>query len=541
MTTAVAAPCKYVRLARERQERDLEHGAERGLWFDEEAADYSVDFFARVLVHYKGEWAGQPFEPADWQADDILRPLFGWRRDDGTRRFRYAYVEVPTGGTKTSLAAGIGLLLMVGDDEAAAEVYSAATSRDQAKLVWRAAKQMVLESPDLKTIIEPCAHHLWAAGSGSVFRPISSEAKNQEGLDASGVIIDELHCWSGRDLWDVMVKRMRSRRQPLLFAISTAGIYSQGICWQEHQRAQAVLDGAYEDDSLFAYISHAEKEDDWTAEETWAKANPSLGVTPKLDFLRDECARAKRSPADVNAFLRYHLNIWTEQQDRWLSMEEWGACRRDIDWSKLAGQVCYGGMDLATTRDLAAFVLVFPLPDREYAVLPHFWIPEENMRERVEHDRVPYDQWRRAGHLTATPGNVIDYDFIIARVLEASKTYKIKEIGFDSWNATATASELQNKHGLVMVEMRQGHKTMSAPSNLFADLIHARKLHHDGHPVLAWNVMNVAVRADANLNIMPSKERSTERIDGVTAAVMALGRAMLGSGAVPRPMRISFA
>ena len=522
--TQVSRVGRLVDLGRTRQRRDQDVGHERGLWFDEAEADRVVDFFA-MLRHYKGEWAGQPFTLTDWQRDDILRPLFGWKRSDGTRRFRYAYIEVPRKNGKSTLAAGLGLYLSVADGEYGAEVYSAATKKDQARIVWGDADAMVKGSPFLKPFCRTFRNNINVPRTGSKFEPLGADSNTLDGLNPHGVIMDELHAHRDRRVWDVMTTAMGARRQPLTVSITTAGVYRpESIGWEQHQHAVQVLEGAIEDDGYFAYIAAAESDDDWTDPETWARANPNLGISVKEDYVAEQCERAKRSTSFLNTFLRLHLNIWTSQMTRWLDMEDWNACGVESDSDALNGLACFGGLDLASTVDIAALALVFPDIDGSYDVLMRFWVPEERIVDRSNRDRVPYEAWARDGWITPTEGNVIDYDVIRRDINDLAQQYNIVEVAFDRWGAAQITTQLDGD-GLVVVPMGQGFASMSAPSKELEALVMGHKLAHGGNPVLRWMASNVATEQDAAGNIKPSKSKSTERIDGIVGLVMALDRA----------------
>ena len=517
-------PGRLVRLGRQREERDRKYGFQRGLWFDEEAAQRVVDFFS-VLRHYKGEWAGQRFDLAEWQIVDVLQPLFGWMRADGTRRFRTAYLEIPRKNGKSSLAAGLGLYLVSSDGEPGAEVYSTATKRDQAKIVWGDAEQMVRMSPQLKRHMQTFRNNINVPESGSKFEPLGADSNRMDGLNPHANITDELHAHRDRRVWDVMVTAMGARRQPLSIAITTAGVYQpQSIGWEQHNHAVQVLEGTVEDDEFFAYIAAADPDDDWTDPQVWAKANPNLGISVKQDFLAAQCEKAKASTAFRNTFLRLHLNRWTAQVERWLEMDGWTACGTESDPDDLVGLQCFGGLDLASTTDIAALVLAFPDVDGTMDVLCRFWVPEERIVDRARRDRVPYDAWAEDGWITPTEGNVIDYDVIRRDVKDLGERYNIESIGFDPWNATQIATQLTDD-GLQMVPTRQGYASLSGPSKDLEGLVISHKLAHANNPVLRWMASNVAVEDDAAGNIKPSKKKSTERIDGIVALVMAIDRA----------------
>lgn len=523
--------CRWVRLACERHRRDLEEGAGRGLWFDERGAGVVIRFFERVLRHSKGEWAGRAVALEGWQ-QFLLWSLFGWKRDNGTRRFRTAYVEVPRKNGKTLLAAGVGLFLMAADGEPGAEVYSAATTREQARLSHGEAVRMVKQSAVLKRELRLFKDNIHSERSFSKFEPLSSDYNSLDGLNVHGAICDELHAWAGRELWDVLETATSARRQALMLAITTAGFDRQSLCFQFHEYAGKVLDGLVGDDSFFGLIYGLDEGDDWEDEANWFKANPNLGVSKSMDDVGRLAGRAREMPAQLNAFLRLHLNVWTQSETRWMKPEVWAGCNLGVvDEALLAGRPCYGGLDLSTTTDISALVWVFP-PAREgepFVVLPRFWVPEENMLQRSRNDRVPYDAWARAGWVTPTPGNVIDYAFILEQAAQDVGRFAAKEIAFDRWGATALVTQMMER-GWGVVEFGQGFASMSAPMKELEKLALSRRLNHGGNPVLGWMADNVTASMDAAGNIKPDKGKSRERIDGVVALIMGLDRALRARG-----------
>lgn len=503
-------------------------------YFDERAASVACNFFEKLLVHSKGEWAGKPFELQPWQRNDIIRPLFGWkRRSDGTRRYRRAYIEVARKNGKSTIAAGIANLLLFADGEPGAEVYSAAADRDQASIVFTEARSMVESSPALSERAQVYKRSIVVPATRSSYRVLSADAYTKHGLNAHGIVFDELHAQPNRDLWDVLTTSTGARRQPLIVAITTAGFDRNSICWEQHEYARQVLTGIIEDPSFFPYIAAAEESDDWLDEAVWSKANPGLGVTVKVDYLRNEARRAQHSPAYQNTFRRLHLNQWTQQETRWLDMEAWDACGEPVDARLLAGQPCFGGLDLASSSDIASFVLCFPAEEGEeerFVWLPHFWIPAENLVERVRKDRVPYDAWSRQGLITVTEGNVIDYGYIVRDIEALAEKYNIREIAFDRWGAFQVSQALEGA-GLTMVGFGQGFASMSPPTKELLRVVLDGKLRHGGNPVLRWMADNMIVTTDPAGNVKPNKAKSREKIDGIVAGVMALDRAIRNGAA----------
>ncbi len=446
----------------------------------------------------------------------------------------------------STLAAGLSLYLLVadlleGDDgvlrpEPGAEVFSAAADREQASIIFREASNMVKASPELSSHVQvvPSTKRLAFPKTGSFYHALSADAYRQEGLNIHGLVFDELHAQKNRDLWDTLAYGGASRRQPLLIAITTAGWDRNSICYEQHRYAEQILDGTFDDWSFFAYIAAASEDDDWTDPKVWKKANPSFGETVKADEFAEACAEAQASPTKENTFKRYRLNIWTQQAVRWVQMAKWDLCNAPVNPAKLRGRECWGGLDLSSKLDITAFVLVFPPAgdDELYRVLPFFWIPEETARERERKDRVPYTTWARQGFVSTTPGNVVDYNFIKAKVRETAGMYQIRDVGYDPWNAQQMATDLEAE-GLVMIEYRQGPKSFSEPMKELERLTISGKIAHGGHPVLRWMAGNVAVKEDENENIRPIKARKQAhaRIDGIVGEIMALGRSMVAEPA----------
>lgn len=494
-------------------------------YFDVQAADDACAFFANFLVHSKGEHAGKPFELSDWQRDRIIRPLFGWKRKkDGLRRYRKLYLEVPRKNGKSTLAAGLALFLLLADKEPGAEVYGAAADKDQAKLVFTEARRMAESSADLSEVVECYRDTIVVPSTNSKYQALSSDVPTKHGLNPSAVIFDELHVQPNRDLYEVLTTAMGSRRQPLLVMITTAGHDRHSLCWEMHEYAQKVLAGVVPDEEFLAVIYAADEKDDWTDPAVWAKANPGFGVSVKPDYMASACREAKELPRAENAFRQLHLDQWTEQAVRWLPMAKWDECKTPLP--DLAGRRCFAGLDLSSNTDLTALVLLFPPAeaDEPWWILPHFWVPAENARGRERRDRVPYTVWAREGHLLTTEGDVVDYDAIDLKLTELAGVYQISEVAFDPWGSTALVTRLQGE-GFNVVAFRQGFASMSPAAKELEKLLLEGRLAHGGHPVLRWCASNVAVETDPAGNIKPSKKKSTERIDGIVALVMAVGRA----------------
>jgi phage terminase large subunit-like protein len=425
----------------------------------------------------------------------------------------------------------VALYGLLADGEIGAEVYSAASDKDQAALVFNVAAQMVRNDPELdgQCEIVDSQKRIVHRKSGSFYRAISAEAYSKHGFNASMVIYDELHAAPNRELYDVLNTSMGARSQPLLFAISTAGFDRHSILWELYAHARNVAQDPDLDPSFLSLLFEAPIEADWTDEQVWHAANPALGDFRSLEEMRIAAKRAQAIPAQQNTFRRLYLNQWTEQDQRWLDMTTWDLGAALVDRDALRGRMCYAGLDLASTRDVTAFVLVFPDDDGGYDVLPFFWVPADTMHARVSRDRVPYDQWAgesrdHGAPLRTTPGNVCDYDVIREQIRDLAEEFEIKEIAYDRWGATQLVTQLQ-ADGATCVPIGQGFASMSAPMKELDKLVASGDLRHGGHPVLRWMAGNVAIEQDAAGNVKPSKKKSSEKIDGIVALVMAIDRA----------------
>lgn len=492
--------------------------------FDKKEANRVVNFCERRILHVEGELAGKPFKLEKWQRK-LLRRVFGWyRRDDGTRRFRTLYLEIPRKNGKSLLASALAIYLTYEDHEPGSRVVSAAADREQAAIVFNAAKRMVKTSPKLSTRLKCFEKSIVDYTTGSAFQVISADAHTKHGKNLHGIILDEAHAQPNRDLYDVLHTSKSARRQPMEIIITTAGFDKNSICYELHDYTEKVNMGIIEDDSHYGHIFAAGPEDDWRDPKTWYKANPNLGISKKLEYMREECERAKKTPGYENTFKRLDLNIWTEQDSRWLQIETWDAgAEPKFSEKELFGRPCFAGMDLASTQDITAFVLAFPEEDGSVLTLPYFWIPEDTARARAKEAKVPYLDWIRDGYLMGTEGNRVDYDRILNFILELRDKFDIREISFDRWNATQLAGQLEGE-AFTMMPITQGFKALNAPSKELEKLVAEKKIRHNGHPVLRWMAKNVAISQNADGEIRPNKKKSTEKIDGILALVMALDR-----------------
>lgn len=496
--------------------------------YDQVKADYAVDFI-QCLSHTKGIWAGKPFLLMDWQ-EQIIRDLFGIMKPNGYRQFNTAYIEIPKKNGKSELAAAVALLLTCGDFEQRAEVYGCAADRQQASIVFEVAADMVRMCPALNRRVKilTATKRIVFSPTNSFYQVLSAEAYSKHGFNIHGVVFDELHTQPNRKLFDVMTKGSGdARTQPLFFLITTAGTDTHSICYEQHQKAMDILEGRKKDSTFYPVIFGAGEDEDWTSSKIWKKANPSLGETIALEKVKAACESARENPGEENIFRQLRLNQWVKQAVRWMPMEKWDQCSFQVKPDDLEGRVCYGGLDLSSSTDITAFVLVFPPTDEDktFRVLPYFWIPEETIGLRVRRDHVPYDIWEREGYIQTTEGNVVHYGYIEKFIEELGTRYNIREIAFDRWGAVQMVQNLEGM-GFTVVPFGQGFKDMSPPTKELMKLVLGRELAHSGHPVLRWMMDNIFIRTDPAGNIKPDKEKSTEKIDGAVATIMALDRAI---------------
>ena len=500
--------------------------------YDKDAADFVVAFIEQ-LKHTKGEFYKQPFELIDWQ-EKIIRDIFGTLKPDGYRQFTTAYIEVPKKCGKSELAAAVALYMLCAYGEQRAEVYGCAADRDQASLVFDVACDMVRLCPALerRCNIRPSTKSINFEMTNSRYKAVSADVAGKSGINVSALIFDELWVQKDRKFFEMMtVGTSDARKNPLHFIITTAGNDTNTICYELHQKALDILEGRKRDPTFYPVIYGAALDEDWTDPKVWKKANPSLGITIGIDKVKAACDSAQQNPAEENAFRQLRLNQWVKQAIRWMPMDKWDACAFPVDPEALEGRECYGGLDLSSTTDLSAFVLVFPPSedDDKYIVLPHFWVPEETLDLRVKRDHVPYDLWLKQGLINVTEGNVIHYAYIEKIIEQLGERYNIREIGFDRWGAVQMVQNLEGM-GFTVVPFGQGFKDMSPPTKELMKLTLEQRIAHGGHPVLRWNMDNVFIRIDPAGGIKMDKAKSTEKIDGAVAMVMALDRAIRNEG-----------
>jgi phage terminase large subunit-like protein len=532
-------------------------------FFDIEAADKACDFFPTFLTHHIGGFAGKSFELMDWQRLLAVRPVFGWKNaETGYRRFRFLFLFVPKANGKSPLGSGLGLILLLCDDEPAAEVFSVATDKDQAKVVHESAKIMVEQSADLSELVQVLRDSIYCPTSRGFYKAIASDAAGSHGGRPHGVIIDEFHTQKNRDLFEALRKSMLKRRQPLLVMLSHAGDDEESICFEEYEVAKRVLNEPALDAAYLPVIFEAGPKEDWTAELVWKRTNPGYGVTVNPTIFAAECKAAQDTPRKRNDFLKFNLNRWVGQATAWIPIEWWDNCEDSFTDNDILPLACAAGLDMAQKIDLVAFVVVFrqfldgaaPIrlevtteeiagkeEKREFSlnyrifVRPFFWLPEETVRDREKEGITSYRAWAEAGLLTITEGAAIDYDKVFKDIRAIAERYpllKQGEIGYDPAFATDIANRLRDKAGFKTVEVLQNYTHMNEPCQVFEALVKAKRVVHDGHRLMRWNVENVAVKTDDARRVRPVKpKKPTKKIDGVVASLMGLSRLM----AVPEP------
>ena len=499
--------------------------------FDAESAERVRRFIEKHCTYSKGEWAGQPFVLLPWQWEEVVKPLFGTLSDDGTRQYRTCYVEIPKKNGKSELCAALALYMLVADGEEGAEVYLAASDREQASIVYQAAAAMVAYNPEFERRIKrlDSRKRIIYPKTNSFLQVLSSESYTKHGLSPSCVIVDEIHAHPNDELYTVLTAGTDyARRQQVVLVITTAGIFDkESIWWRLRTKAQQVKAGIIQDPRFLPvlYLADPEKDRD-DDEELWKRVNPSLGQIFTLEKIRQDYEEAKQNPVDLQNFRRFRLNIPIRQKSKFIPMDAWDACADPIDLEALKGKECYGGLDMSTKIDLTAFVLVFPPQDGidKFTIVPRFYVPAETIMKRSREDNVHYEIWAEQGFLCATPGNTIDEEFVKADIVTASQLYQILEVGFDPYGATSLANDLFNNHGVQMVEVSQTVPRLSEPAKDILVKIMQGKIRHGGHPVLRWCADNLVMTVDSKENILPNKAKATDRIDGMSALITAWNR-----------------
>jgi len=515
--------CELTRLACQRYFDDLEHQISKRIHFDRNAAGRAIRFF-ESMKQTKGKWSGRPLRLEPWQKF-IIWNIYGWKRADGTRRFRYAYLDMARKNGKTTLASGVALYSLFADSENRAEVYSVAAVRDQAKICFTDSKSMVVSTPGLAKRITPYANSLVHEPTGSLYKALSSDAGIQDGYSPSCVIVDEYHAHPTNAMVDVMRSGMGARTQPLMFIITTAGFNRQYPCYEYRQNCINILRGVTVDESVFVNIYTLDEGDGWDNPDNLIKCNPNLGVSVSEEYLLEQIADAKNRPEAVRNVKTKNLNIWVDADKTWILDEQWmknvGALTKV---EGLRGCACWAGLDLSNVSDMTAYVLLFHEGDK-YQILPFFWIPEDTLAKKIKESNSSFGAWVELGYVKVTPGNVTDYDYIQSDILRINEEYEVQSTAFDRWNSSQTVIDLTNE-GLEMAPFGQGYGSMSPPTKEFERIVMTEELEHFGNPVLRWMLASVSISVDPAGNMKPDKRKSSQKIDGIVAAIMALGQYM---------------
>ncbi len=462
----------------------------------------------------------------DWE-EKILRDVFGTMRDNGLRQYKTVYIEIPKKNGKTEFCGGIGCYLLFGDGEYGAEIYSASNKRDQAAKCWDVAAHMVRNAPhlDKRAKVSPHRTRISIQSTNSFYQAIGSDSSSADGPNCHGILFDELHAVKNRAFFDTLTQGSGAARlQPLLFIITTAGNRRFGVGWDWHEKARQIISGKRIDPTVYAVIFGADKGDDWEDEEVWKKANPSLGQIISLDEMREHYNSVIGNPIEENEFKQKRLNIWVTQSIQWMPMLAWDKCAGKLPY--LVGADCYAGLDLSEKEDLTCLSLVFPRPNKEYVIIPHFWLPREKAKEKERSEGIPYSIWERSGYITLLDEPTINYQYVRRALNEIRQIYNIKELAFDRYHAHLLRAELEDD-GLTVIDFGQGYKSMSAPTKELLELVLNAKVNHGGNPILAWNADNVVVVKDPTNAVKPDKSKSSNKIDGIVATIMGLARASI--------------
>ena len=492
-------------------------------YFDQAAAQKPITWIEKFITHVKGEYAGKPLILDEWQKE-IIQDIFGWKNKlTKYRRYRKVYIEIPRKNTKSTLSGAIGLYMLANDGEKGAEIYSAAADRGQAGIIHDIAKQMVRNNKTLESKMEIYKNSILypSATYHNFYMAISADAKTKHGFNAHGIIFDELHTQPNRELYDVLITSVGSRRQPLTLMLTTAGHDKFSICWEMHQYASKISAGILVDPSFYGVIYTAPQDADIFDPKIWAIANPGYPKTPNHDYLVEQSNLVKNNPSFESTFRRLHLNQWVGSEQTWIPDDKWMRCGEDITLEDFTGSECWGGLDLGATSDITVLALVFIKEGKLY-LFSFFWVPESQVEERIQRGDMNYDLWIRQGHLKKTPGNVTDYTYIQDDIMAISKLYQIKIIGYDPWNSSQVVIALTEEE-ILMDRYDQGIKSMNRPTKELERLIMSRGIIHDNNPVMRWMLSNVIIYRDNNDNLKVNKGKSGDKVDGVVASIMALG------------------
>ena len=513
--------CELTWLAAKRHFDDLERIDQTGYYFDEKAAQHAIDWF-KYCKHIEGQWAGQTIELSPWQLF-CTAMMFGWKNEEENRRFRTAYIEVARKNGKSTWMAGIGLYLMFGDLESGAQVYSVATKKDQAKIIFNTAVKMVKKSPELRKFIKSRTNVLFCDLIDSVFKPLGQDSDTEDGLNVHGSLVDELHAHKSSQMWDVIDSATGARTQSLIVAITTAGFQRNSFCYEKRTYVSNILKGVFNDPTVFGIIYTLDDEDDCFDQNVWIKANPNLGVSVLLNDMKRLSTTAENNMQDKINFMVKKLNVWVNSAKSWIDLIAWDKCKIDFTIDDLLGRVCYVGIDLSTKIDFSAVSYLFPPSedDQNWYCFVRYFYPEDNILKREKETKVPLSSWAEQGYIKLIPGQIINYSYLIDDIEEMNEKFDIQSIGYDPYNATQLSFTL-DEMGYEVKPVRQGLKTLNEPCKEFEGLITSEKFLHNDNPVFNWNASCVVVEPDRNGNYLPSKGRSTGSIDGIAATLDAL-------------------
>jgi len=507
--------------------------AVEGAWYDHAQAEAVVALWPKLFRHTEGRWAGKAFNLTAWQAA-VVRLLVGWKQTDGFRLFRRLLLWIGRKNGKTEFLAALSLVFFLLDGEKGGQAFAMARDEKQARIVFEKAKRMLALSPALSSRVTPFKKSIWCPELWAKFEVLSGNAEGKHGLSASVIVGDEMHEWRDEVLYTTLHQSIAARDQPIELLASTAGLRGRGYGWDLWEESLGLADGRLNDPTSLVVIFAVASDADWTDESLWPLANPNIGISPKIEYLRAEATKARDNPRLEANFRRYHLNQWVASESRWFPVSRWDLCSGAGDWlereERLAGRRCCGGLDISRSRDITALVWWFePLQDgAPWELLCRFWVPKDTIAERVRRDRVKYDLWADQGALRTTPGDWVDQEFIRQEIAADAVRFEIAGLGYDPWAATKLAQDCMDD-GAPMIEVRQGIPSLGEASADFEKQVYAQGIDHGGHPVLRWMAENVTLHIDRNGNFKPDKAKSTEKIDGVVAAV--IGRAV----ALPNP------
>lgn len=504
------------------KESEWEYSAARAL--------HPIEFTENFCKHSKGKWGGQPIDLELWQKAMIASSFGFVHKIDGTRKYQEVLLVVARKNGKSTIGSAIGLYLQVADGEPGPEIYAVATKRDQAKLVWLEAKKMVKKSPALLKRIKPLVAEMVSDWNDSSFKPLGSDSETLDGLNVHGAILDEIHAWKDKNLYDVIVDGTSAREQPMIFEITTAGTVRESVYDMKYEEAEKLLNGiddpeGYKNDRFLPLIYELDYRGEWTREESWKKANPGLGTIKKADQLMTKVNKAKSNPMLVTNLLTKDFNIRATSSEAWLTFEQLDN-KATFDIAELKPRYAIGGADLSSTTDLTAACIIFQLPDDPTIYAKHmYWLPEDLLEQRTAEDKIPYDIWREVGWLRTTPGNKVHYKFVTDWFKEMQSEWDvyIPWTGYDSWSANYWVEEMQGHFGKdSMLPVIQGKRTLSAPMRLMGADLDAKRINYGNNPITKWCLSNTSVDIDKNDNIQPAKGKSQrKRIDGTAALLNA--------------------